>query len=279
MLKATYPKTTWNGESLALSNPVTISDAGWLSAGTYELVVFGNRGDRYVSEGDNSMFPHGYYRLKAEVIPTWKGATKMPVGSTATYTVKNGSMKLKSGDAYVSLTGNTLTAKKAGTATIALYNTAGKEYSTRQVKVYGLSGSYVIQSLANSNYVLDIRGKSKYNGARMIVWPRNGGANQKFQFVRQSDGTFAIRCAHSGKYLDVKGGGTSSSQPVIQYSWNGGKNQRWRIRIDADNRFTFVSAKSGMALDVQGGRAKEGAQMIQYPINGGNNQRWMLKRK
>lgn len=210
--------------------------------------------------------------------PTWSGASKMPISSTATYTVKNGSIKVKSGGDYISVKGNTVTAKKKGTATLALLDRNGKEIATKKVEVYKFSGEYVLESAVNSDYVLDIRGKSTKNSAQMIVWTRNGGKNQKYSFHLQSDGTYGIRCVHSRKWVDVQGGGTKKSQRVIQYSWNGGKNQRWKITVDAKNRITFVSAKSGMVFDVRGGKAVKGKEMIQYPFNNGNNQKWWVKR-
>ena len=223
--------------------------------------------------------------------PTWTGAARMPVSATADYKVTNGGyIRVKSNgkwatsDSIVSLsspstTTKRVTAKKTGSTTLYLLSKDGKQVASKKITVYALDGKYEIQSAVDSSYVLDIRGKSKANSARMIVWPRNGGANQRYQFIRQSDGTYGIKCVHSGKYVDVQGGGTKKSQPVIQYTWNGGTNQRWAISVDASNCVTFTCKKSGMCFDIQGGKVTLRAQMIQYPANNGKNQKWVLNKK
>ncbi|MBQ9067555.1 MAG: RICIN domain-containing protein, partial [Eggerthellaceae bacterium] len=226
-----------------------------------------------------------------DVKPAWSGATSMPTSSTADYKVTNGGRirvevngSFTGSDSIVSLadidaTTIRVTAKKAGTTTLYLFDRNGKQVASKKVKVFPLTGSYELQSAVDSGYVLDIRGSSKANSARMIVWPRTNGKNQRYQFVAQKDGTYGIRCVHSGKFVDVQGGGTRKSQPVIQYTWHGGKNQRWRITVDERNLVSFVSAKSGMVFDIQGGKVTKRARMIQYPANGCANQKWVLNKK
>ena len=210
--------------------------------------------------------------------PSWSGATRMPVSSTADYKVTSGGRirvkvngKWAASDSVVSFsspsdTTRRITAKKAGTTTIYLLNPRGRQVASRKVTVFSMKGkAYELQSAVDSNYVLDIRGKSTADSACMIVWPRNDGKNQQYQFCLQDNGAYALRCLHSMKWIDVQGGGTAQSQPVIQYHWTGGKNQMWKIKVDAKNRVTLVSAKSGMVFDIQGGKVTERAQMIQYP--------------
>ena len=235
---------------------------------------------------------------------TLSGASRIPVGATAYYKLSGGSfasytLEAKEGNVWFD-SGNKvvrivndgnktcLIGEAAGTTTIRLVNSKGKVVLTKKVEVYDLEGkNWEIQTAVNSGYVLDIRGKSKANSARMIVWPRNGGKNQRYQFVidwKRSKAAYlayAIKCVHSGKYVDVQGGGTKKSQPVIQYTpkKTNNDNQLWRIEADAKNRVTFVNLKSGMVFDIQGGRVTKRAQMIQYPFNGGNNQKWILNKK
>ena len=199
--------------------------------------------------------------------------------------LKNSRGKYVTSDSVLSLsapssTTKRITAKGAGTTTLYLLDKDGNEVASKKVTVYSItSGKYEMQSSVDSSYVLDIRGKSTANSARMIVWKRNGGNNQKYQFELQTDGSYFIKCCHSGKYVDVQGGGTQKSQPVIQYTKNGKDNQRWKIKVDARNRITFVSKKSGMCFDIQGGKVTDRAQMIQYPWNDKNNQKWVLNKK
>ena len=230
-------------------------------------------------------------KLTTTAKPSWSGANRIPVSSTANIRVTNGgNLRVKvdgkwaTSDSVLSITSTSNTikrivGKKAGSTTLYLLDSNGKQVASKKVAVYSLAGNWEIQSVVDSSYVLDIRGKSTADSARMIVWRRNGGKNQQYQFKLQSDGTYGIRCVHSGKYVDVQGGGTAKSQPVIQYAWNGGKNQRWKITVDAKNQVSLICSKSGMAFDIQGGKVTNRAQMIQYTVNSGNNQKWVLNKK
>ena len=233
--------------------------------------------------------------------PTWSGPDRLPEGSEGEYKVTNGGwIRMKDSDGSrttssltldiwsISETTKLVDAGRAGTTTLYLYDGNGKQVASKKVTVYSIKDAeFEIQSAVNSNYVLDIRGKSKANSARMIVWPRNNGKNQRYRFVYHHFGSYDkyalynIQCVHSGKYVDVQGGGTKKSQPVIQYTpkKTNNDNQLWEIKVDAKNRVTFVNLNSGMVFDIQGGKVTKRAQMIQYPFNGGNNQKWILNKK
>ena len=92
--------------------------------------------------------------------PSWSGATRVPIGAIARYSVTNGSIAIKSGGAYATLSKNTLTGKAAGTVVLSLRDAKGIERATKSVTIYKLSGSYTIKSAINSSKVLDISGGS-----------------------------------------------------------------------------------------------------------------------
>ena len=204
--------------------------------------------------------------------PVFSGATRMPVQSTATYSISGGTLK-SSNTGVVSVSGKTLTAKKTGTATITLtYN--GRNY-TKNVSVYAIHGkTYEMESSVNSNYVLDIQKGSTKNGAQMIVYKRNGGKNQKYQFYLQGDNTYCIRSLKSQKWLNVN---TKDKKYVMQWSWTGGNNTKWKLTVDAYNRITFVNKAYNKCFDVQGGKTQNGSKMIIWTSNGELNQKWVLK--
>lgn len=241
----------------------------------------------YTKSKDNSIYNNNFkgtadMRASADStgnFATWSGGTKLPVSATAKYSLKNADkIAVKSGGTYIAVEGNnTVKAKKKGSGTIKLIQN-GRERASKKIEVYAYSGQYIMVSSINSNYCLDIRGKSKNNNAQMIVWTRNGGKNQKYSFHLQSDGTYAIRCIHSGKWVTVKDNSKSQSAKVVQYSWTGKAGQRWKIQVDAKNNITFVNANSGKAFDVRHGKAVKGKEMIQYTINGGSNQKWNPKK-
>ena len=176
-------------------------------------------------------------------------------------------------------TGKTITAKKPGTTTLHLLNSAGREVGSKKITVYELDGSWEFESSMNGNYVLDIKMGSVRNAARMIVWRLNNQENQRYQFEKMEDNSYLVKCVHSGKYLDVQYGGTAKQQAVIQWSRNAQDNQRWLLTVDPSNNVTFTCKKSGMCFDIQYGKMADGAPMIQWPSNGKGNQKWVLNKK
>lgn len=224
----------------------------------------------------------------AEAKARWNAPSRMPVGSTAVFDVDNEHYLASRNEDIIFAFEHNALAKRPGTATIDLMDSNGNRVASKKVTVYTLEGkNWEFQSVADSRYVLDIQGKSKKNSARMIVYKRNNGKNQRFRFEKEFvmgeyiGAIYSIKCVHSGKYLDVKGGRSKRSQPVIQYSYNGGDNQLWALSVRPDNSVVFhpFSSLFTMVLDVQGGKAKNSARIIQYPPNNGKNQRWILNQK
>ena len=246
--------------------------ASKIGVGTYYVVVNG--------KGNYCNSVSSRYRVIYR--PVWTGASAIPVNAYSV-AVMNGTVRVISGGTYVRVAGNKVNivgkaASGKSYATVGIYDAAGRLYAKKTVSVYNLSGDYVIESAMKSSLVLDIEGVSKRDGARMIVWTRTGGLNQKFRFVALNDGTYAIRCVHSGKYVAVDGASKDRGRKVIQWKWNGGDNQRWRIRVDENNRLVFVSKNSGYVIGINDAVAFKGRDMIQWPYSGGNNQKWELRR-
>ena len=129
-------------------------------------------------------------------------------------------------------------------------------------------------TVSHSGKALDVAYVSTADGAGVIVWPPNGGTNQKWSIESLDDGSVRIVAGHSGKVLDVAGASTADGARVIQWPWNGGPNQRWRMESLDDGTFRFTAGHSGKVLDVAGLSGVDGAEVIQWPWNGGPNQRW-----
>jgi endo-1,4-beta-xylanase len=64
----------------------------------------------------------------------------------------------------------------------------------------------------------------------MQVWDSNGGANQHWRATRNSDGSYTLTNAASGRALELPGGQTASGTPVQIWDSNGGANQHWTFR-------------------------------------------------
>ena len=219
-------------------------------------------------------------------IVDWVGASRIPVSATAKYTLlKGGYMRVlvnnkkAASNSVVSISGATITGKKAGKTTVYLYDKSGKQLQKKTVEVFTVHAkTFEFESSVDRNYVLDIQGKSKKDGAQMIVYKRNGGNNQKYQLYLQSDGTYGIKSVNSGKWLTVE---SKTNKYVQQWTWKktGNNDQRWRVTVDASNRVTFVNVKTNKCFDVQGGKTVNSAKMIVWQYNGGLNQKWKLNQK
>ena len=288
----------YSGKEVKPALKVTFGDR-ILVAGTDYTVTYKNN----VKEGQATatIKGKGYYVDSLSktfyierLTPTWSGATRLPVSATADIKVTNGGwIRLRSGGKWVtsdkvlslsspSTTTKRVTAKAPGTTTLYLLDATGKQVATKKVTVYAIHGkTYEFESSVDRNYVLDIQGGSAKDGAQMIVYKRNNGANQKYQTYLQKDGTYAIRSLKSRKWLTLECDEYQwpKDKYVKQWSWKGNKKYLWRLTVDASNRVTFVNAYNTRCFDVQGGRTINSAKMIVWEYNGGRNQKWKLNQK
>ncbi|MDR0501572.1 MAG: RICIN domain-containing protein [Coriobacteriales bacterium] len=131
---------------------------------------------------------------------------------------------------------------------------------------------------ASSGKLFDIKGGSTAQGAQTIIWPANGGDNQKFNFIYDAaTGYYTIKCVKSGLLLDVNAGSSAPGARVIQWPANGGFNQKWVVLSGSSQGSWFIySANSGLALDVNGGSTADGAMVITWDFHGKANQQWQL---
>lgn len=163
--------------------------------------------------------------------------------------------------------------------------------NSSHVAKYGCQNFPVSQIVSkNSGKVLDVSGASIADGAPVIQYHQNNGANQawSFEFVSGNSKNcfYKIRSVNSGKLLDVNGASMADGAQIIQYHDNGGQNQVWDListgqyanygQNNNNEVFKIVSANSGKLLDVNGASMADGAPIIQYYDNGGQNQLWSL---
>ena len=123
------------------------------------------------------------------------------------------------------------------------------------------NGTYFIRMVKNSSFVLDVDSGSKANGANVQVYTNNDSTAQKWDLTRNTDGTYTICSAVSGKALDVANGSAVSGANVQQYEKNGSKAQKWYISY-RDGGFVITSAlNSSFVLNVDSGRTENGANV------------------
>ncbi|MFF0749382.1 RICIN domain-containing protein [Streptomyces sp. NPDC004267] len=135
----------------------------------------------------------------------------------------------------------------------------------------GLDG---VHTLTTGGKALDDPDSSTASGTQLVTWSPNGGANQKWTFSRQSDGTYELRNGASGLCADIDGGSTAAGARVIQWTCHGGANQRWVATRLSSGAYTLASARSGLLLTTAS--KANGAPVTQQPDTGGAAQQWTI---
>lgn len=137
-------------------------------------------------------------------------------------------------------------------------------------------GVYVISSLMNSKYVLDVKGGSTSNCGNVQLYVNNESTAQAFKVSHDAQGYATFTNVNSGKVLDVSGGIARNGRNVQQYTSNGTRSQKWVIK-KSGNGYTIVSAlDSNFVLDLSSGRVNNGQNIQIYSSNGSNAQKWDL---
>lgn len=125
--------------------------------------------------------------------------------------------------------------------------------------------------------VLDVSGISQDDGAKVIVWSANGGANQQWKLSATDSGYYKLIAQHSNKVLDVAAAGTADGPPVQQWTDRSGLNQQWAFTDLGDGQYKLTPRSApGTALDVSGASRNDGAQVQIWTDNGTCAQRWTL---
>ncbi|MER5942042.1 RICIN domain-containing protein [Streptomyces sp. NPDC001928] len=109
----------------------------------------------------------------------------------------------------------------------------------------GLNGTH---TLITRGKALDVPDYSKEPGTQLVTYTSNGGANQKWRFTLQPDGSYQLVNVASGLCADVSGASTEAGAKVIQWTCNGRANQRWVVTRMPSGAYTVASAKGGLLL-------------------------------
>lgn len=129
----------------------------------------------------------------------------------------------------------------------------------------------------HSGKCLDVSGLSTLNGAPVIQWSCNGGANQQWTLKDTGNAKYQIVSKSSGKCLDVTNGSTADGTALQQNTCAVTPKQLWTLQSAGTGYNKVVSAVSGKCLDVTAASTADNAQVIQWACNGGDNQSWMIK--
>ena len=140
-------------------------------------------------------------------------------------------------------------------------------------------GKYVISSMLNSKYVLDVKNASTSNNANVELSTFNNETdNQAFIVSHDAQGYITFTNAKSGKVLDVSGGKAGNSKNVQQYESNGTRAQKWVVKKSNHGYMIISALDSNYVLDVSGGKANIGTNIQLYSGNGSDAQNWNIEK-
>ncbi len=157
----------------------------------------------------------------------------VPVGENDGGNSRDAPARDYSGTYYiVSKNGAAVHTSNAGTAdrtNIVLWDSYAKNAPQAQWTFARQSdGTYFITNV-KSGKVLDVPNFAKASGTELIIFSRNGGANQKWRVEKNGDGYVSIISVSSGLAVDVPGYSNQNWTKLVQNNYSGGKEQQFRL--------------------------------------------------
>ena len=139
-----------------------------------------------------------------------------------------------------------------------------------------LDGTYRVRSV-QSGKCLDIKDRSRINGATVQQWDCSNQSNQTWRVTTVGD-QYRIESLHSGKCLDVRDRSTRDGAGIQQWDCGSNQpNQTWRL-VSSGGAFGIVSSANGKCLDVTGRSQLNGAVLQQWGCGSNQaNQQWRLE--
>ena len=200
-------------------NPVTTTPSIWKNSDSYTV---GNSATLTWNSVDNAT---GYWFsvwYKGEQIVTTQ------VSGSSEYTLNN----LGEGEYTAYITAYNDSSSKQNSVTFRVnYLDIGTNFIANIIKVD--SWSHVVNDNTNA-----------------CIGKEVGNANEYYEFVRQSDGSYIIKSLEDGKYLEVSDGGNKNGQNVGFSDYTGENNQRWYIKNGSSGKILIPKNATGSCLDI-----------------------------
>ncbi len=137
-------------------------------------------------------------------------------------------------------------------------------------------GTYTVEN-SFSGLVWD--GNGAATAGQVQLSPLNGpdqGPMQQWVFAVNSDGSYTITNAASGRALADPGASTVSGTQLVQAALSGGPEQRWSI-TPLNNGYVITNVASKMTADATDDAPSQGASIVQARTNGETRQIWLIK--
>ena len=219
---------------------------------------------------------------------TAKGIGNMTGSRKGTFTAVNSAASITSGKAYmivpVRAPLRTLTVQKGSMLpnTNIYLSTPGSSESQRFIFTKNSNGTYTITD-QKSDFVTGIRNNSNVNAAVIETQLDKGSKYQRWTLKKQSDGSYCILNAQTGKALYLIAGKTAIGTNVGQYGYSGTLNQRFYLVQSSATAHTYsntytirAAGKTSLALDIVNASKDGGANARIYNYSGGASQKFRL---
>lgn len=143
------------------------------------------------------------------------------------------------------------------------------------------NGNYVLHSSLKSNYVMDVYGASKANGANIQMWAKNNTVAQTFSVKYNAErDAYMFVSSYSNHAIDLYGAMTYNGINITSWSINNTCAQYWKITKKSNDTYILSSScNDKFVLDVSGAGTKNGTNIQLYKYNGTKAQEWIFKKK
>ncbi len=138
--------------------------------------------------------------------------------------------------------------------------------------------TYVIGSVGNSNYCLDINGRSRADDANIHTYKKNGSLSQLFTLKKLGDGSFVFYNYHSDMVITAAGSSAQNRANVSQRPFTGSSLQKWILKQYADGSYSIrCKGNTSLALQIHTGYVKNGQNVRLYTVMNSKAQKFVFE--
>ena len=139
-------------------------------------------------------------------------------------------------------------------------------------------GEYIIHSVVNDDYVIDVYWGQLNDGTNVQLYKRNGTNAQIWQISHDDKGYVILKNKNSGKALSVVNDTVKEGENVAQFEYTGSKSQKWIAIKSDEGKIIFLSAlDTNYCIDLNWANANNESNIQLYMENWTNAQKWMLE--
>lgn len=141
------------------------------------------------------------------------------------------------------------------------------------------SGTYIIRSSINRNYVIDLSNSATYDGNNIQLWENNNTKAQKWFVWQQKDGSITISSLiDATAKIDLNNSETFNGNNIQIWKSNGTNAQRWIPEYSNGAYVLHSSINYNYVLDLNNSEIFNGSNIQLWQKNGTNAQRWLFEK-